>query len=174
MELRVLLITYALSNPRNISERGIRCSCKRCKNKNFLNPDVVTMHLLQKKKFLEKHRYWFVHEEPYVPYGTVIERMVGSTSSSSNVHGVVDQNNNSYKNMVIYEMRMNKSYAGECSIIDEEPNADTTRFFDLLKDSNKLLWDECTNHNKLSAIAHVFTIKSYHRLSEAGYDKIIE
>jgi hypothetical protein len=54
MELRVLLITYALSNPRNISERGIRCSCKRCKNKNFLNPDVVTMHLLQKKKILRE------------------------------------------------------------------------------------------------------------------------
>ena len=49
MGLRVLLITYALSNPKNISERDIRCSCKRCKNKNFLNPDVVTMHLLQKK-----------------------------------------------------------------------------------------------------------------------------
>jgi hypothetical protein len=54
MGLRVLLITYALSNPKNISERDIRCSCKRCKNKNFLNPDVVTMHLLQKKKNLKE------------------------------------------------------------------------------------------------------------------------
>jgi len=43
-----------------------------------------------------------------------------------------------------------------------------------LKDSNELLWDGCTNHSKLSVVAQVFTIKSDHRLSEAGYDKIIE
>jgi hypothetical protein len=43
------------------------------------------------------------------------------------VHGVIDA------------MRMNQSYAGECSIIDEEPNTDATRFFDLLKDSDETL-----------------------------------
>ena len=39
-------ISYALSNPRNISGGGIRCPCKRCKNKMFLDLDVITMHLL--------------------------------------------------------------------------------------------------------------------------------
>jgi hypothetical protein len=39
-------INYALSNPKNISEGNIRCPCKSCKNKKFLNPDVITMHLL--------------------------------------------------------------------------------------------------------------------------------
>ena len=43
---------------------------------------------------------------------------------------------------------MNQGHADQCSIIDEEPNADTTRFFDLLKDSNEPLWDGCTNYNK--------------------------
>ena len=47
-------------------------------------------------------------------------------------------------------------------------------FFNILKDSNKPLWDECTNHSKLSVIAQIFTIKSDHIPSEAGYDKIIE
>ena len=31
--------------------------------------------------------------------------------------------------------------------------------------------DDCINHNKLSAVAQVFTIKSDHGLSEARYDK---
>jgi len=39
-------INYTLSNSRNISGGGIRCPCKRCKNKKFLDLDVVTMHLL--------------------------------------------------------------------------------------------------------------------------------
>ena len=61
-----------------------------------------------------------------------------------------------------------------CPIVEEEPNADAARFFDLLRDSDEPLWDGCTNQSKLSAVAQVFTIKSDHRLSEAGYDKIIE
>ena len=39
-------INYEQSNSRNISGGDIKCPCKRCKNKTFLDPDVVTMHLL--------------------------------------------------------------------------------------------------------------------------------
>jgi hypothetical protein len=100
--------------------------------------------------------------------------MVGSTSSSNNVHGVVDDNSGSYRNIVIDVMWMNQGYVSECSIINEKPNADVTRFFDLLKDFDEPLWDGCTNHSKLLVIRHVFTIKSEHGLSEVGYDRIVE
>jgi hypothetical protein len=43
-----------------------------------------------------------------------------------------------------------------------------------LKESNKPLWNKCTNHSKLSIIAQVFTIKLNHGLSEADYDIIIK
>jgi hypothetical protein len=102
------------------------------------------------------------------------ERVVGSTSSASNVHEAANDNTNLYRKMVMDAMRMNQGNVSQCPIVEEELNADATRFFDLLKDSNELLWDGCTNHNKLSVVAQVFTIKSDHRLSEAGYDKIIE
>jgi predicted GIY-YIG superfamily endonuclease len=46
-------------------------------------------------------------------------------------------------------------------------------FLYLLKDSDNSLWDGCTNHSKLSVIAHVFTIKSYYWLNDTDYDKII-
>jgi hypothetical protein len=83
----------------------------------------------------------------------MIENMVGSMFSSSYVHGVVDENNNSYKNMIMDVMRMNQGYSGKYLIIDEEQNADATWFFYLLKDSDKPLWDGCTNHNKLLVVA---------------------
>ena len=101
------------------------------------------------------------------------ETVVGYTSSASNVHEAANDNTNPYRNMVMDAMRMNQGNVSQCPIIEEEPNADAARFFDLLKDSDPL-WDGCTNHSKLSAVAQVFTIKSDHRLSEAGYDKIIE
>jgi hypothetical protein len=90
------------------------------------------------------------------------------------MHGVANDNNNPYRNMIMDAMRMNQGNVSQCPIVEEEHNADATRFFDLLKDSNELLWDGCTNYNKLSAVAQAFTIKSDHGLSEASYDKIIE
>jgi hypothetical protein len=59
-------------------------------------------------------------------------------------------------------------------MVDEKPNANTTTFFYLLKDFDEPLWDYCTNHGKLSVIVQVFNIKSYHGLSEASYNKVVE
>jgi len=41
--------------------------------------------------------------------------------------------------MVMDAMRMDQGNVSQCSIVEEEPNADATRFFDLLKDSNEPL-----------------------------------
>ena len=43
----------------------------------------------------------------------MVERMVGSTSSASNVHGVVNDNSNPYRNMVMDAMRMNQCNASQ-------------------------------------------------------------
>jgi hypothetical protein len=163
----------ALSNLRNISGGGIRCLCKRCKNKKFIVPDVVMMHLLQ-KEFMEKYMCWYAHKEPYVPHNTMVEMMVGLTFSYSNVHGVIDDNSNSYKNIVVDAMRINQGHVGQFSIMDEERNSKAARFFDLLKDYDEPLWDGCTNHSKLLVVAQVFNIKSDHGLSEVNYDRIVE
>jgi hypothetical protein len=117
---------------------------------------------------------WYAHEEPYVPHDTMIERMIVSTFNASNVHEIVHNNTTRYKNMVMDAMRMNQNHAGQFPIVDEEPNADVTRFFNLLKDFDKPLCDGCKNHNKLLVVAHGFTIKSDHGLSEAGYDRIVK
>jgi len=63
----------------------------------------------------------------------MIERIIGSTSSSSNVYEVVDNNNNPYKNMVMNAMRMNQGYVSQCPIVDEKPNVYVAKVFDLLK-----------------------------------------
>ena len=80
---------------RNISGGSIRCSCKRCKNKKFLDSDDVMIHLLH-KGLMEEYLCWYAHEEPFVPHETMVHRMVESTSSASNVHGVLNDNNNPF------------------------------------------------------------------------------
>jgi hypothetical protein len=73
----------------------------------------------------------------------MVERMVESTFSASNVHEVVNDNSNPYRNIIMDAMRMNKGNDSQCPIVEEESNADTTRFFDPLKDSDEPLWDGC-------------------------------
>jgi hypothetical protein len=70
-------------------------------------------------------------------------------------------------------MRMNQGNVSQCPIVEEEPNADAARFFDLLKDSDEPLWDGCTNHSKLSVIIQVFTIKSDHELMRPGMTRLL-
>jgi hypothetical protein len=69
----------------------------------------------------------------------MVERIVELIFNSSNVHEVVDDNNNSYRNKVIDVMRMNQGHTSRCPIIDKEPNADGTKFFYPLKYSDEPL-----------------------------------
>jgi hypothetical protein len=59
----------------------------------------------------------------------MVEMTVWSTTSSSNVHEVVDDNSNRYRSMVMNKIRMNQGDTSDCSIIDEELNKDVTKFF---------------------------------------------
>jgi len=146
-------INFTTSITRNFTRGGIRCPYRKCKNKKYLHPDVVMMHLLH-KGFLEDYLCWYAHRELFVRNESMVERVVESTSSASNLHGVTNDNSNSYMNMVLDAMRMNQGNVSQCPIVEKESNADATRFFDMLKDSDEPLWDGCTNHNKLSAVVH--------------------
>jgi hypothetical protein len=64
------------------------------------------MHLLH-KGFMENYLCWYAHGEVFVRNKSMKEMVVGSTSSASNVHGVANDNNNPYRNMVMDTMRMN-------------------------------------------------------------------
>jgi len=61
---------------------------------------------------MEKYMCWYAHGEPFVPHEIMVERMVETTSSASNVHGVVDDNSNFYRTMIMDAMRMNQGHAG--------------------------------------------------------------
>jgi hypothetical protein len=53
-------INYKTSIPRNISGYSIKCPYRKCHDKKFLNPDVVTMHLLH-KGFMVEYLCWYAH-----------------------------------------------------------------------------------------------------------------
>jgi hypothetical protein len=78
---------------------------------------------------MKQYLYWYEQREPYVSHETMIERMVGSTSSASKLHRVIDDNSNPNRNMVMDAMRMNQGCVDQCPIEDKELNANAARFF---------------------------------------------
>jgi len=68
---------------------------------------------------MEDYLCWYAHGELFVSNESMVERVVGLTSSASNVHEVVNDNSNPYKNMVMDAMRMNEGNVSECLIIEE-------------------------------------------------------
>jgi hypothetical protein len=81
MELRVLLNTHYLIRE-ILVEMILDVQVRGVKIKKFLNSDVVTMYLYE-KRFMKKYLCRFTHIEPYVPYETMVELMVGSIFSYS-------------------------------------------------------------------------------------------
>jgi hypothetical protein len=58
-------INFTTSILKFFSGGGIRCSYKKCKNKKFLHPDDVKMHLLH-KGFMKDYLCWYAHRELFV------------------------------------------------------------------------------------------------------------
>jgi hypothetical protein len=57
---------------------------------------------------MEDYLCWYAYKELFVRNKSMIERMVGLTSSANNVHGVLNDNSNPYRNMIMDAMRMNQ------------------------------------------------------------------
>jgi hypothetical protein len=66
----------------------------------------------------------FALGESYVPNKTILERIVGTTSSCGNIYEVVDDNSNHYIRIMMEAMRVNHGYSGEDLSVDEKPNMD--------------------------------------------------
>ena len=64
--------------------------------------------LILHKGFMENYQCWYAHGEVFVSKRRMEERVVGSTSSASNVHQATNDNTNTYRNMVMDVMRMNQ------------------------------------------------------------------
>ena len=60
------------------------------------------------------------------------------------------------------------------STLDEEPNAEDKKFFDMLEAADKELWSGCKKVTQLSVIARLLNIKSEYRIPEQCFDTICQ
>jgi len=84
MGFKVLLISQHLFSE-ILLEAVLGVHAGNVKIKSICIHMVVTMHLLH-KGFMENYQCWYAHGEVFVSKKRMEERVVGLTSSASNVH----------------------------------------------------------------------------------------
>lgn len=118
-------VDFALQHPTYNDNDKIRCPCIRCSNRRYLDVDTVKVHLY-KKGFTLKYFEWICHGED----------VIGSSSSSS-------IQSNPYRDMIVDALGNNEdgSLFEVGNSVEEEPNDEAKKFFDLLKAAEDPLYE---------------------------------
>ncbi|KAK1375805.1 hypothetical protein POM88_031998 [Heracleum sosnowskyi] len=153
-----VFLEYAYSHPKCVNDKNqIRCPCHKCKNNNYLDRDIVNYHLLVTGFMKNYEECWWAHGQTRDGGFTV-----NNPRSSSNYH----------MNEMVHNM------AGpdfDWEQAREQPmNSDAKDFFKLLDEGSEPLWDGCTRHSKLSAVATILNIKADHNMSHECFESLLK
>lgn len=145
----------------------IRCPCSKCRNRWFIDVDNVKLHLC-KKGFLPDYYQWHCHGEPYI-FSTeqTYDGHLPNTCETPTVE------TNPFRDMIFDAAGWDRT-SNEHIPMDELPNVDAQRLYDLLYAADEPLWPGCESQTQLSTVARLLSIKAEYNLPEACFDAIAQ
>ena len=145
-------VAFAQQHPYLNDRDKIRCPCVRCKNLKYLDVPDLKVHLYR-KGFMENYYEWLSHGERVSK---------GSTSSPTQT--------NPYREMVVDAFGdVDQSFLEEAALVEEEPNAEAKKFFELLKLAQEPLYDG-SNISVLEMASRMINLKSEYNLPHRCVD----
>jgi len=157
-----------------INEGGIRCLCVVSDCRCIRSEDEIRLHLYS-KGFRPNYWIWTSHGEssfaapPIVNVGVHESHALGSSSSTRHVQiEMMD-------NMIVDALGVNAGVDAEYDEVeddvdvDEPPNEEAQKFYNILKETNKLLFPG-SPHSKLSICARLIAQKSQFHVPEQALD----
>ncbi|XP_073151945.1 uncharacterized protein [Henckelia pumila] len=145
-------IVFALTHAECLSSGKIRCPCndKKCQNKVFLDPVIVKVHL-GRNGIVPNYYNWHLHGEVYIrPNFSNTNQDVPSSSRAPN---------------------RSPQYVDPNSAHVETPNTYIKGLYDLIKSSEKAIWEGNPHgHSLLSVLARLLKMKQEHNMSERNFD----
>nr|GLL27171.1 uncharacterized protein LOC109166492 [Ipomoea trifida] len=157
-------IEFATSQRTWMDGERIRCPCtqRKCQNTKFLDVPTVKYHLA-KFGFVSDYYVWRFHGERILPVD--VDRDVGGSSQMAS-----EEPSNAYHTMVMdaagVEFNVDE--------IEESPNPEAQKFYDMLKAADQELFPECKKHSQLSFVARLMSLKSENHISEKCFNQITE
>nr|GMC99858.1 uncharacterized protein LOC109168299 [Ipomoea batatas] len=142
-------IQFATSQHSWMDGERIKCPCNQCKcqNTKFLDVPTVKFHLA-KYGFVSDYYVWRFHGECNLRVD--VEQDVGAPSQMTS-----EESSNAYHTMVM------DAAGPEFNVdeIEESPNPEAQKFYDMLKATDQELWPGSKNHSQLSLVARLMSLK---------------
>ena len=126
------------------------------------------MHLY-KKGFIPNYYNWTCHGEEFIraPH-------LPRSSSLVDESGSVDElgSNNHFRDMVIDAAGPSFHLDSPPTNVEELPNPEAQRFYDMLRAADTPIWEGCQNHSQLLVVARLLNIKSENNMSEKCFNQV--
>ncbi|XP_043815326.1 uncharacterized protein LOC122724434 [Manihot esculenta] len=160
-------IQFALTHPERMDGMNIRCPCsmRRCSNRKFLSVDDVRYHVM-KNGFVPNYYRWTSHGECWDDQGNTSVQL-SDTIMENNFRS---EANGRYHEMVLEGFGL----PPQIESMEEAPNAEAQKLYEMLQAANEELWPGCNKHTKLSTVARLMNMKLEHHFSVKCFDQIIE
>ncbi|PHU25194.1 hypothetical protein BC332_03526 [Capsicum chinense] len=174
-------IKFSYSQPKYLSEKVIRCSCKICKNIKHFTPDEVNVHIF-KKGFTPGYWYWASHgeESPSINMNEHVHSSAStshqgcifdmSSRSQSNILAEDSEHVNRYQGMV-YDADDIELYHHVEATAEESPNMGVTKFYEMLNSAQEPLWPGY-KYSELSIVVRMMSIKSEYNMSHGNFNSM--
>ncbi|KAL7607985.1 hypothetical protein Lser_V15G12232 [Lactuca serriola] len=154
-------IEFASTKQSYMDGDKIKCPCTKCNNKAYKAVDEAKYHLY-KFGFVPNYRFWDKH---------------GETSTDSTLLGMDDTYTSLNEHHDPTYRKLVMDAAGPdfmTRTLDEEPNSEDKKFFDMLEAADRELWPGCKKVTQLSVVARLLNIKSEYRIPELCFDAICQ
>ncbi|KAL1371645.1 hypothetical protein AAHE18_01G148200 [Arachis hypogaea] len=146
----------------------LRCPCNKHKNKIFSTPDEVLLDLY-KYGFMPRYWCWDSHGESPLHLNVDHDNQEGTCSSPH----VSVPTRNSYESMVVDAAGPELMSQFE-EHMEEPPNAETKKFYDLLQSAQRPLFEGCVSHSELSMAVKMLSIKAKGNISQQIFDNFMK
>nr|GMD78557.1 uncharacterized protein LOC109168299 [Ipomoea batatas] len=157
-------IQFATSQPSWMDGEKIKCPCnqRKCQNTKFLDVPTVKFHLA-KYGFVSDYYVWRFHGEANLRVD--VDQDVGAPSQIAS-----EEASNAYHTMVM------DAAGPEFNVdeIEESPNPEAQKFYDMLKAADQELWPGSKKHSQLSVVARLMSLKSENHISEKCFNQFTE
>ncbi|CAA7060115.1 unnamed protein product [Microthlaspi erraticum] len=158
-------IDFAKNHVMFVQKKKMFCPCTKCENRKFLSDDTVAGHLYN-RGFMPSYFVWVAHGEHYN-----IDNQPRQTQENTSMPNDVPMPvPNPYTEMVTDAFGEGMSSNPN---MEEEPNEEAKRFFNLLRASQNALYDGCREElSQLSLASRCMALKTDYNLSEKCMDSI--
>ncbi|XP_074315263.1 uncharacterized protein LOC141651448 [Silene latifolia] len=137
----------------------IRCPCKRCKNRYWLQRDEVFDHL-KALGFVENYDEWIFHGEEPLQTQPFIEKLYEGVSFMDNTNELL---NDTFRN----------GFEGSTGV-EDGLNDEARKFYKLVEDGKQELYPGCKRFSKLSFLIRLLLFKTLHEISNVAFNDLLE